>query len=178
MSAWDEVTPDQLRATVRVVLRDVLPDLLSVVRAERTDSGAQAPRPRTRVVVADDADLDRLVREVADRAADPEVRAAMAAGRHGFRLDRPPPASGRSASAGSPATDAASLQADAVVRVDRGAVTERHVRRAAVEGARLVIGPRAVVTPLARDRARALGIVFDAATDIDPTIRPNPERSH
>jgi len=33
--------------------------------------------------------------------------------------------------------------------------------RFAAEGARLVVGPRAVLTPLARDRARALGVVLE-----------------
>ena len=47
------------------------------------------------------------------------------------------------------------------MRVDRGAVTERRVAQAAAEGARLVVGRRAVLTPLARDRARTLGVVIE-----------------
>jgi hypothetical protein len=43
-------------------------------------------------------------------------------------------------------------------RVDKGAVTERAVIAAASAGAGLVLGPRAVMTPLARDKARALGV--------------------
>ncbi len=45
--------------------------------------------------------------------------------------------------------------------VERGAVTERAVKAAAAAGARLQIGPRAVLTPLAKDRARVLGIVIE-----------------
>ncbi len=45
--------------------------------------------------------------------------------------------------------------------VERGAVTERAVNAAAAAGARLQIGPRAVLTPLAKDRARVLGIVIE-----------------
>ena len=45
-----------------------------------------------------------------------------------------------------------------VQRVERGAVTERMVAAAARDGAALVLGPRAVLTPLARDKARALGV--------------------
>jgi len=48
-----------------------------------------------------------------------------------------------------------------VHRVERGAVTERVVNTAAAAGARLQIGPRAVLTPLAKDRARVLGIVIE-----------------
>jgi hypothetical protein len=46
-------------------------------------------------------------------------------------------------------------------RIERGAVTERAVQAAASAGARLVLGPRAVLTPLARDRARALGVPIE-----------------
>jgi hypothetical protein len=45
-----------------------------------------------------------------------------------------------------------------VQRVEKGAVTERIVAAAARDGAALVLGPRAVLTPLARDKARALGV--------------------
>jgi hypothetical protein len=45
-----------------------------------------------------------------------------------------------------------------VQRVEKGAVTERTVAAAAQAGASLVLGPRAVLTPLARDKARALGV--------------------
>ena len=43
-------------------------------------------------------------------------------------------------------------------RGDKGAVTEAMVTAAARAGARLVLGPRAVLTPLGRDRARAAGV--------------------
>ena len=45
--------------------------------------------------------------------------------------------------------------------MDKGAVTERAVNAAAKAGARLVLGPRAVLTPLARDKARALGVPIE-----------------
>jgi hypothetical protein len=48
-----------------------------------------------------------------------------------------------------------------VPRVDRGAVTERAVNEAAKAGGRLILGPRAVLTPLARERARALKIQIE-----------------
>jgi hypothetical protein len=46
-------------------------------------------------------------------------------------------------------------------RVEKGAVTERAVSAAAKAGERLVLGPRAVLTPLARDKARALGVPIE-----------------
>ena len=45
--------------------------------------------------------------------------------------------------------------------MEKGAVTERAVIAAAAAGARLVLGPRAVMTPLARDKARALGVPIE-----------------
>ena len=42
-------------------------------------------------------------------------------------------------------------------------MTERIVAAAAAAGARLVLGPRAVLTPLARDKARALGVPIERA---------------
>jgi len=41
------------------------------------------------------------------------------------------------------------------------AVTERAVQAAVKAGRRLVLGPRAVLTPLARDRALALGVPIE-----------------
>jgi hypothetical protein len=48
-----------------------------------------------------------------------------------------------------------------VRRIERGAVTERMVRDAARAGERLVLGRGAVLTPLARDRARADGVEIE-----------------
>ena len=47
------------------------------------------------------------------------------------------------------------------MRVEAGAVTERAVKEAAKAGARLVLSPRAVLTPMARDRARSLGVEIE-----------------
>ena len=60
------------------------------------------------------------------------------------------PGAGSSAGAGAPSVDIAN-----------GVVTERKVAEAARLGTRLVVGRRAVVTPLARDRARALGLTIE-----------------
>jgi hypothetical protein len=81
-----------------------------------------------------------LVLRLADK---PQRRRELLAGRLRFTLA--PAAGGRPV----PAT---------AQRVDKGAVTERAVIAAAKAGSRLVLGPRAVLTPLARDKARALGV--------------------
>ena len=101
------------------------------------------------VRLADDRDLDAFVRALARRLESPAERASVLAGRIRFTLGHgTAPAAGTGAPAphGDPS------------RVERGAVTERVVEQAAQAGGVLVLGPRAVLTPMGRDRARALGV--------------------
>jgi hypothetical protein len=84
------------------------------------------------VTISSDADLERFVRSVLDHAD------AIRQGRLRFTLGAP--------------------SSPDVMRVAHGAVTERTIRKAADAGGRLVLGPGAVLTPLAREKARALGV--------------------
>jgi hypothetical protein len=59
---------------------------------------------------------------------------------------------------------AAAHDALPTVRVPRGAVTERQVREAHAQGARLVLARAAVLTPLARETARTLGVQIERET--------------
>ena len=141
--------------------RDILRELLAEALAGTNGSGVtpQVPpppvaavhRPATweapaggveRVSLAGDDDLNRFVRDILTRAD----REAILAGRVRFTL----------ASAGASRAEGAGP-----TRIDRGAVTERTVAAAAKAGGRLVLGPRAVLTPLAREKARALGIEIE-----------------
>ena len=90
-----------------------------------------------------DEELHEFVLQVIALADNPKRRRDLLAGRLRFTL----------ASAGAPGP--------ADHRIEKGAVTERAVQAAASAGARLVLGPRAVLTPLARDRARALGVPIE-----------------
>jgi hypothetical protein len=98
------------------------------------DGTAPAAGDVVAVTLSSDADLDRFVRSVLDHAD------AIRQGRLRFTLGR--------ATGSSPG----------VIRVAHGAVTERTVKKAADAGGRLVLGPGAVLTPLAREKARALGV--------------------
>jgi hypothetical protein len=90
---------------------------------------------RTELVrIDDDADLAAFVRSVLEHGD------AIREGRLRFTLGR-----GATSPAGA-------------MRVAHGAVTERTIKKAAEAGGRLVLGPGAVLTPLAREKARALGI--------------------
>ena len=123
---------DELRALVREVIRDVLPQGLPL----------GLPLAET-VNLSTDEDLAVFVARLLD--LDPEAREEIRSGRKRFRLAAPQQAANGTAWV-------------PVRRVGRGAVTEKVIRDAARAGERLVLGPGAVLTPLARDRARASGV--------------------
>ena len=128
------------------VTPQVPPPPVAAVHRPSTWTPAPEASGAERVTLDSDEDLDRFVRALLARFEDPRDREAIRAGRLRFTL-------GRSGSGGGgPA---------GTVRVDRGAVTERTVEEAAKAGARLVLGPRAVLTPLAREKARAKGIEIE-----------------
>ncbi len=127
---------DELRALVREVIRDVLPKGLPVTET---------------VNLSTDEDLTAFVRRLLD--LDPDQREELRSGRKRYRL-------ATVASAPSAPPDpgpAASL----VRRIERGAVTEAMINQAARAGERLVLGRGAVLTPLARARARASGVPIE-----------------
>jgi hypothetical protein len=131
---------DELRALVRDVIRDLLPHGL----------------PGTETVnLSTDEDLAAFVRRLLDLG--PDEREDLRSGRKRFRLaatGTPPPAPAKPA-------QAASAPSGGVRRIERGAVTERTVEAAARAGERLVLGRGAVLTPLARDRARSGGVEIE-----------------
>ena len=104
------------------------------------------------VSLRSDEDLDRFVLALLARFEDASQREAIRSGRLRFTLG----AAGAATGARHGATPAAGT-----IRVERGAVTERKVAEAAKAGARLVLGPAAVLTPLAREKARSLGIELE-----------------
>lgn len=132
---------DELRPLVRELLRELLPS----IGAERTETRRGDPEGAEVVTLRTDADLDRFVRRLLTLFENPKHRADLRAGRLRFTLGAPP----------------APDDARPTRRVDKGAVTERLVKEAAGAGAALVLGRRAVLTPLARDRARALGVAVE-----------------
>ena len=97
------------------------------------------------VSVRTDAELAAFVARLLHLFENPKHRADLRAGRLRFQL-----AASGVAGAARPAH-----------RIEKGAVTEAAVRAAARAGTRLVLGPRAVLTPLARDRARAAGVEIE-----------------
>jgi hypothetical protein len=135
---------DELRALVREVIRDVLPNGLPVIET---------------VDLSTNEDLAAFVAKLLD--LEPGEREDLQTGRKRFRLAAvatPAPVPGRPpAQPSGPAAGPVSSGAP-VRRVESGAVTEALVKQAALAGERLVLGRGAVLTPLARDRARASGV--------------------
>ncbi len=148
--------PEELRALVREVIRDVLPKGLPVTET---------------VNLWTDQDLAAFVNRLLD--LDPDQREELRSGRKRFRLAAPPapsvpaaagragPGSAGPVSAGSGNGAERAGESTPVRRIERGAVTEAVVTAAARAGERLVLGRGAVLTPLARDRARASGVPIE-----------------
>jgi len=162
---------DELRALVREVLADLLPRTQApsgpyavtndtytgpshrtagaAPTAPGQDGPVFTPRDGVRdvetVSLRTDAELAAFVTRLLHLFGNPKHRADLQAGRLRFRL-----APGGAAGSARPAH-----------RIEKGAVTEAAVRAAARDGTRLVLGRGAVLTPLARDRARAAGVEIE-----------------
>ena len=139
---------DELRALVREVIRDVLPQGLPVTET---------------VNLSTDEDLAAFVKRLLD--LDPGQREELRSGRKRFRLASPqapsvPAGAGQVGAGHSNGAERAGPSAP-VRRIERGAVTEAVIAAAARAGERLVLGRGAVLTPLARDRARASGVQIE-----------------
>lgn len=135
----------EIRALVRELLREVMP------------AAAGAHSEERRVRIASDADLAAFANRILDIARDPAEADAVRSGRVRFVLDGVP-----SSGEGDPSP--APRPAAPVLRIDKGAVTEKTIAQAAANGTRLVLGPRAVVTPLAREAARKHGVGIERAS--------------
>jgi len=151
MSADDlDVGGAGLRALVRQVLLESIPGELAAARA--AGSRPTGDEHTREVRVGSQAELTDLVRAIATECADPARREDLLAGTVTYRLAPGAPSLEPCApgtTTGEPAQ---------VVRIERGAVTERQVREAARSGASIVAARGVVVTPLARDRARTSGV--------------------
>jgi hypothetical protein len=145
--AHGAVSEADLRALVREILGELrlrppgAPAAAGSPGAAPESDDAGAPRP---VRLSTDEELRSFVLMIVRMADNSRQRRDLLAGRLRFTL-------------GGPGAGVAGAAAE-VRRIERGAVTERAVADAARDGARLVLGRRAVLTPLARDKARALGV--------------------
>ena len=169
-------TDPAIAALIREVLAEELAHLRAVVREER-------------VRIASDADLTEFARRVLAMADDRAAREAFENGRLVFRLDANAgrrvsgaashvAGSGRVRSAGGsrqvhrdgergtaaastpPAAPAPGVAGDTQT-IDHGLLSERGVERLPRGTARIQLGRRVRLTPLARDRLRRRGIAIE-----------------
>ncbi len=137
------IDSDMLRSLVREALRDALP-------AMKSQQGQHAPARESAVTqvvsLNSDAELAAFVQRVLDLAEDPTTRAQLRSGVISYQL------------AGTSTASHGATQGHSGMRVDKGALTESMVRKAAESGNVIYLGRKAVVTSLARDKARAMGV--------------------
>jgi hypothetical protein len=121
--------------TLRSMVREVLQDVLSSRGRTKTEAAATAEAEPVRLET--DAELQAFLR----RVTDPATAEAIRSGRLDFML-----ASGNGTARREGILD--------------GVITEQKIDALAVSGT-LVLGPGAVLTPLAKDRARRLGLKIE-----------------
>lgn len=132
----------ELRAMVRDVLREVLAARGQTVPALTANSET--------VRLSSDADLAAFVRRLIGLLDGPATGAAVRNGQHRFVL----------AAGGQGISPALTANAEQPMALG-GAVTETKIDKCAEAGSTVYLAPDAVVTPLARDRARALGLKLE-----------------
>jgi hypothetical protein len=171
VSARNAIDREALRGLIRQVLRDAVPtDVQKKLTAALAKKGGAKSKaviaadagPTEEVTIASDGDLDRFVQRLLALAEDSAVRDALKAGKKKFRLAN---GSGRSTTVPRPQQREESRRPAAQntggSRIDKGLVAERHIVAAAKNGRKLTVAKGVAVTPLARDKARQLGVVIE-----------------
>lgn len=131
----------RLREIVQGVIREFVGDRSAFVgRVER-------------VRIAADDDLAGFVADLQRRLSDPGFALRLQLGQHRFVLDN--------TSRG----DGSEVSEPAAVEALQGVVTESRLTALAGSGDTLRLAPGATLTPLARDKARALGIKIERAKE-------------
>jgi len=147
----DPATAGLMRDVIREVLREVVADQVAT-----TVRGLPAAATGDVVTVRTQDDLDAVIRRVLDDARSAGRRRAIETGQVRFVLESPA-SSARSGSASSPVSQRGSGSGGHHV-VEQGVLTERKVIAASKAGSAIVVTSKVVITPLARERARALGV--------------------
>lgn len=142
------------KSLLRDLVKSVIAEEVAAIRKSAAAPAAKAPPAVETVRIAGDADLVAFARKVLSLAGDPTKAKDIAAGRYPFRLE----AAAQPAAPTAPAPKPTSGQS---MRVDSGVVTETMLNKLPRGLAKLVLAPGVTVTPLAKDRARSLGLTFE-----------------
>lgn len=157
MTAMDE-------QSLRQLIREALADQMSTLHPAAGAFAETAPVPQICeeiVNVGSDHELMAFVDHLLELSKDGRMRADIAARRHVFRLAGRPSSTGGPVTTGAPGSPAAAGMSAPPARFDCGLVTERSVNGVAAGTVKLILGKRARLTPLARDRARQRGLKIE-----------------
>lgn len=149
------------KGLLRDLVKSVIAEEVATIRKPSPGGTAPAQQPVETVRIAGDADLVAFARRVLSLAGDPSKAKEIAAGRYPFRLERPPVAQSTSPPARPAVAPAQSSSSQQSHRVESGVVTESMLNKLPRGLSKLVLAPGVTVTPLARDRARVLGLSFE-----------------
>jgi hypothetical protein len=138
---------EMLRSLVRDALREALGGANGAAEIAKALAVEAKPAQVVEVVsLNNDSDVKSLVNRVLDMATDPHTLSALRQGQIVFQLNQQ--ASNHSTSD------------SGITRIEKGAVTESTIRKAAESGSTLIVARKVVVTSLARDKARDLGVTI------------------
>ncbi len=174
-----QVSHDEIRHMVRELLRDAVagggaeaapPEETPAAPARSAEIGGLSERVRAalagggggiEIEIASDSDLNAFAQQVALCALERDLLGAIASNRVRFRLAGGGGGSGggQEAAAAKQATaPAAPVKDGDAYHWEQGLLNETKVTEIARTHAKLVLGRRALLTPLAWDRARSLGL--------------------
>lgn len=162
----------ELRSMVHEVLLEELAALRSAKGVTTTPASApksvtdvaehslpgQSPTEACWVPMRAENDLAVFARRVLQLAEDPRRRQAIEDGGFPFRFEHS--TSGSLSNGVNPGTNSAALES----RIDKGLVNEKHINKLPQGTTILNLGKRATITPLARDKARKMGITITKET--------------
>lgn len=135
-----------LRSIVREALREALGGAKEARQAAKALTvGLGSPQVVEFVSLNNDTEVRSFVNRILDMAADPQTQSSLRDGRIVFQL-------------GSQVNG--NLADSTINRIDKGALTESSILKAAESGSTVIVGWKVVVSSLARDKARDLGITI------------------
>lgn len=142
---------DMLRSLVREALRDALGGADGIRNAAQalSNQGQQPAKPAQVIEVVSlnsNSEVTSFVNRILDLATDSKTLSAMRQGELVFQLGN--------------STSSKGNHDSGTTRIEKGAVTESTIRKAAESGSTLIVARKVVVTSLARDKARDLGVTI------------------
>lgn len=161
---------DDLRQLVREVLREALGEYGAAGRGQKATLaealGRAARGGETALTVSSDRELAELVRAAAVVSENDGLAQAVDSGRLKLSLGqqaRQAQGTPATSSGSAPRRNSSSAAAPTKqpVHIDKGVISETRIAALAKEHSKLVLGKAAVLTPLAKDRARELNLVVE-----------------